>query len=64
MAAQWHRIHDIADDTTLYVLRDESRVYAEVSDEPTARQTRETAEIWDIDIADGIVEVVAFMGVE
>jgi hypothetical protein len=64
MTAQWHRIHDIADETTLYVLRDETRVYAEVADEPTARQTRETAEIWGVEIADGIVDVVAFMGCE
>ena len=28
--AQWHRVHDVFDDTTIYVLRDARRVYAEV----------------------------------
>ena len=62
--AQWHRIIDSWDETTLYALRDSCRVYAEVSDEPTARQTKELADIWNIDVADGIVDVAAFMGVE
>ena len=62
--AQWHRIHDAFDDTTIYVLRDVSRVYAETLDPPTVRQSRETADIWGIEIADGIVDVEAFMGDE
>jgi len=62
--AQWHRIVDSIDQTTLYVLRDSCRVYAEVSDEPKARQSRELAEIWGIRIAPGIVDVVSFMGEE
>jgi len=62
--AQWHRIVDSWDETTLYVLRDDRRVYAEVSDEPTARQTEQLADTWGVSVADGIVDVMAFMGVE
>ena len=62
--AQWHRIHDAFDDTTIYVLRDANRVYAETLEEPTAQQSKETADIWGIVIDDGIVDVEAFMGDE
>ena len=62
--AKWHRIYDTFDQTTIYVLRDDDRVYSETLEEPTAKQTRETANIWGIEVADGIVDVEACMGEE
>jgi hypothetical protein len=62
--AQWYRIHDVFDETTLYVLRDALWVYSESLDAPTTKQNRETADIWGIEIADGIVDVEALMGDE
>ena len=62
--ARWYRVYDIADDTTIFILRNEDRTYAELLDKPTPKQSRETARIWCIDIADGITELTTFMGEE
>ena len=62
--ARWYRVYDIADETTIFILRDEDRTYAELLDKPTPKQSRETARTWGIDIAEGITELTTFMGEE
>lgn len=63
MNATWFEIVDVVDETTLYALvTDGGETVYETIDRPTARQRRDTDDIWGVQSRDGFVVRVVSMG--